>query len=1090
MAQNDDLTQLKAAFESETNTEEKVDLGIELAKAHIYIDVNETIRYADMILKLSQDAGYKSGEANSYLAKGKALHEMQNTFKAFSYYGKAENIFIETKNKLGEYIAKSNKQSMLFAIGLVSSNSESIRESIDNYRLFSKTLLQLGDSSQVCINYRNMAIGYSMLGTLGEVQNSLDSVNIYLSLAKRYNVDFKNPNYLDAELVMQKGAVLYANYLRTKQKYMLDKAKKQYEKAIKLFEEQGNTEKLFIAKGDLASIYFYKGNYVEAFKLSKKQLMIAKSVKNVYKKGIFYRNLGAKYLEIGDVDKGEKYTRVALLYTKLNPEVYINLGIIYLNIDEYEKARIFLYDSIPNLIDEKSLHEGLPNNQKGLLIYARGIYQQKIGKYDESIKLLEEALGILDVYEKKWEAMATYEIGISYALKGELEQGKAYVEKAIELLDKEESYSSEKALFENTLGEIYTKYKPAKYEDALWAYQRSISYTIFKPEFDVNSLTQNPELSNITLRNKAIIPIANKGRVLIQKYEISKDVKFLNAGIESLELAVDILDELRLYYEGSPHLINMINDRLSFIFDDIIKGYFLLSETIESEDTKEEVLKKAFHASEKSKSYVLFSALVKNNVLQLKSKNDRNNGPAKINNDFIDNLHLINNEISRLRSEGKSLDLFDLLKKNEKLRKEFLVRLKETEPEFFNYMYNNNVIKIEDIQKVLADSQAFIEYYLADEDLMYCFVITQSGFDAYQMYSKQILEIGIQLVESIKKQGIDTLTDKGINRENYINYSHQLYNLILKKALSNLKGINRLVIVPTSTLQYISFDFLLQKKPSTKEFKFKKLDYLVKDYAISYTHSATIFHELNLMELNYKEDIHIYAPEYTGEGVPQSDLNLYVATMEDCSNIFDNVSTLSFAQPDNLQAISNRIQAKSYYWKGKSATKNNFFNHSSDNTTSTSALLFLSMHGCIDENANNSRLLFYSDNGYRDETQALAVSEIYNLNIKSKLTILNSCVTGTSKHQSKSEGFTSIARAFQYAGCPSIVMSRWKVEENASKKIMERLNYYLLVKKYDVDIALQNAKLDYLKLRHEDMYHKPFYWSVFGNLGRTTPIID
>ena len=55
----------------------------------------------------------------------------------------------------------------------------------------------------------------------------------------------------------------------------------------------------------------------------------------------------------------------------------------------------------------------------------------------------------------------------------------------------------------------------------------------------------------------------------------------------------------------------------------------------------------------------------------------------------------------------------------------------------------------------------------------------------------------------------------------------------------------------------------------------------------------------------------------------------------------------------------------------------------------------------------------------------------------------------------------SLSRAFTYAGCPSVITSLWKAEDNATAYLTQKL-YYYLQKGYAKDEALQKAKLDYL----------------------------
>jgi hypothetical protein len=80
----------------------------------------------------------------------------------------------------------------------------------------------------------------------------------------------------------------------------------------------------------------------------------------------------------------------------------------------------------------------------------------------------------------------------------------------------------------------------------------------------------------------------------------------------------------------------------------------------------------------------------------------------------------------------------------------------------------------------------------------------------------------------------------------------------------------------------------------------------------------------------------------------------------------------------------------------------------------------------------------------------------------------------------------SIARGFAYAGCPTIVMSLWKVEDRTSAQLMSGF-YKHLVDELPVNKALAKAKIDYLKNADELTSH-PSYWAAFIQVGNTSPV--
>ena len=92
------------------------------------------------------------------------------------------------------------------------------------------------------------------------------------------------------------------------------------------------------------------------------------------------------------------------------------------------------------------------------------------------------------------------------------------------------------------------------------------------------------------------------------------------------------------------------------------------------------------------------------------------------------------------------------------------------------------------------------------------------------------------------------------------------------------------------------------------------------------------------------------------------------------------------------------------------------------------------------------------------------------------LVILSACETGKGRLIS-GEGVMSLSRAFSYAGCPSVITSLWKAEDNATAFIMQQL-HKSLQQGLNKDEALQKAKLDYLKSdKIEARFKTPDFWA-------------
>jgi CHAT domain-containing protein len=149
-------------------------------------------------------------------------------------------------------------------------------------------------------------------------------------------------------------------------------------------------------------------------------------------------------------------------------------------------------------------------------------------------------------------------------------------------------------------------------------------------------------------------------------------------------------------------------------------------------------------------------------------------------------------------------------------------------------------------------------------------------------------------------------------------------------------------------------------------------------------------------------------------------------------------------------------------------------------------IIHLAMHGIADTlDALNSRLVFRRS-AEETEDGVLYAHELYDMDMrKLDLAVLSACETGMGKVQ-KGEGVMSIARGFAYAGCPSLVISLWKIDDLSASHIMGDF-YRNLSSGQEIDVSLTNAKADYRRASNEFNSH-PSYWAAFLSVGDIRPI--
>nr|WP_319509659.1 CHAT domain-containing tetratricopeptide repeat protein [uncultured Draconibacterium sp.] len=490
----------------------------------------------------------------------------------------------------------------------------------------------------------------------------------------------------------------------------------------------------------------------------------------------------------------------------------------------------------------------------------------------------------------------------------------------------------------------------------------------------------------------------------------------------------------------------------------------------------------AFENSEQLKSSAVFD----------KISNDLAQENSLIPDSLLELEQKLNNMISNyseLQYQELSLDEPDSTLLNEYSNKIFSASrqrdelnryMEESYPDYYQLKYSNSSLSLSEIQSRLNKKEAIVEFFLMEPtkdnntqanksdslNVLYTFFITNSEID---FYKKSLENDDVKALEETFRfmSSTDYMFTHNEDAKRYCVSSHRLYNLLIAPYEKDLEE-KHLTIIPDGKLNYISFDGLLKTLPDTSNtIRFNELDYLLKNLNINYANSVNIFLKNRASKPKLRNQTLAFAPEYNSEEFEMTGHRYRLAPLPGFEKEVD--------------AISKSVSAT--VLKSNQASELNFRKKSGQ-----FEILHLAMHAYINDSLPAYSRLAFSQNA--DSTALendgwLNTADIYNLKLDAKMTVLSACNTGVGKLQ-KGEGLMSLARGFLYAGCPSVVMSLWEVEDVAGTKIMTSFYKYLKAGKTK-DEALRLAKLKYLENSNSRLAH-PHYWMSFKCIGDNSPV--
>lgn len=862
-----------------------------------------------------------------------------------------------------------------------------------------------------------------------------------------------------------------------------DKALSSYEKAFAIVKSLNGEENIKTANVllNIGNVYADKGYYDKSIDIQLKALSI--QIKNLGEEhqniASSLNNLGLTYRQLGDYDKALEYMNrglaLRLRLLKVNHPLisssYNNIGNVLFQIKKYDDA----IEMHKKALEIRLINFGEDNQQVAGSYNNIGNSLFRKENYDSAMTMYQKSLSIRKKVLKESHPDFAYSymnIGSVYSVKKDFANSLKYHNMALALrkvkLGEKHPLTAGDYL---NIAEVY--FKKEEYDSSLYFCQKSIVSLV--SGFDDTTAFNNPELKGISSKEKLFEALSLKAELY---FVLSKgsDLNKIMASLNTYILAAELVDQMRTGYmaEGSRLILS---ESAGFLLEKAIN----ISLNAYKLTGKNEHKEKAFYFIEKSKSAVLQTALNES-----KAKTFANIPEEKLEKEKELKAQLSFYETELLNEQNKkqnfdSLKIYDYQQKLFSYNYQYEELIKELESEYPSYFYLKYQVRpktISEIQSALENNASMLEYFVGDSSV-YIAVISKDNHEVIAVNKPKDFE---SLIKEFYSSIIKSETSK------YISSANQLAELLIEPVASKIKSKAKLVVIPHDALFKVPFEALFTKPQNRKEKDFRRFNYLIKDFDISYHYSASLFVESQKQNSsNPSKNFIGFAPVF-----PKENISGYTIS---------TVKTFLLASNDDV-VRSVSIDGKNYdelkysEWEVNSII--DLFNKNKTSSINTAYFYANAKEDSFKTNVKDYSIVHIASHSFMNEDQPdisgvifaqptdsvlsndgiLYSGETYNLELSADLVVLSSCESGLGK-LFRGEGMMALNRGFLYSGASNIVFSLWKIPDKHTSELMVEF-YKQMISGKTYSESLRKAKL---KMINNEITARPRSWGGFLLIG-------
>jgi CHAT domain-containing protein/uncharacterized protein HemY len=881
-------------------------------------------------------------------------------------------------------------------------------------------------------------------------------------------------------------------------------AKEHLQRSLKMFQEAGDPMWTAFPLNNLAALYRTEGEDEQALKYFSDALALIRKYNINVLLHYALNSLGECYLSFSEFEKALDYLQQSLvLRQKSNDKAATarTLRIIshaYQQQGEYTQALIYAQQSL-KLEEELNQKDRIAarlqdigkiyleqNNfnlaseylQRGLQL-SREVKDAEVmwycysnlgwisyhqHQYAEALERFQQALLAGETLNDKIKIISTQaSLSSAYIKIREYKQALQALQKAL-MINEEIKNEWQKTYILRSMGYVY--YAQGDYQKALECHQQSLRLS--EPLSDkrplkhallaiIETCNAKGEYQKVTESIERLIVLAKQ----TNDYIIIAEA-YLNEG--KAYRALKQPEKARLAFHEAIQAVEVMRLRVAGnelerqrFFENRISAYHEIIALLLAENR----LGEALIYAERAKARALLEVLQNGRLDIAKTmRAEEQVQERKINSEMITLNSQLLRELQNAKPNQSRIETIQSnLKKARLYSEDFQTRLYIAHPHLKMQRGDAEPFKIEEASALLPDATTALLEYVVMEDKTYLLTITKNE-------TKNAINVKTFVLPIARKdlaEKVARFRSQLAGRDfDFTATAQELYATLIKPALAEIKEKTRLVIVPDAALWEMPFQALMGEDHH----------YLIQDAAIAYAPSLTFLRELKKhkgSEINSATAslLAVGNPLLKGQRVAATHRDDLLPPLPESEREVKTLAQLYGAQRGKALVGAEALEERIKIEAGKYD------------------ILHFATHGILNDTSPMYSSIVLSQAENAKEDGLLEAWEVMKMDLKAKLVVLSACETGRGRIGA-GEGLIGFSWALFIAGCPTTVVSQWKVDSASTSELMLEFHKQLnaqSVKPRSHPATAEALRQASLNLMRTNQYNHPFYWAGFVVIG-------